>query len=265
MFDPAAETMPRRDLAALQLARLKAIVARAYERVAPLRRKLDAAGVSPAHLSRARRHRAFPVHHQGRLARQLSVRPVRGAARGGAAPARLVRHHRQADGGRLHAGRSRPVVRPDGAHARLRRRAARRHRAQCLWLRPVHRRARLPLRRRAARLHRGADLGRRHRTSSCVDDRFRRPHPVRDAVLRPQHRRGREGHGRRSRGIAAAARHFRRRALERADAPRSRSARSASRRSTSTACRKSSAPASPANAAWRRTACTAGRTISCSR
>ena len=45
MFDPAAETMPRRELMALQLARLKASVARAYERVAPLRRKLDAAGV----------------------------------------------------------------------------------------------------------------------------------------------------------------------------------------------------------------------------
>jgi phenylacetate-CoA ligase len=51
MFDPVAETMPRGELAALQLARLRASVARAYERVAPLRRKLDAAGVMPAHLA----------------------------------------------------------------------------------------------------------------------------------------------------------------------------------------------------------------------
>jgi phenylacetate-CoA ligase len=50
MFDPVAEMMPRGELAALQLARLKASVGHAYERVAPLRRRLDAAGVTPAHL-----------------------------------------------------------------------------------------------------------------------------------------------------------------------------------------------------------------------
>jgi phenylacetate-CoA ligase len=50
MFDRDAETMPRRDLAALQLARLKATLARAYDGVPPVRRKLDAAGVSSAHL-----------------------------------------------------------------------------------------------------------------------------------------------------------------------------------------------------------------------
>ena len=50
MFDRAAETMPRRDLAALQLARLRQTLARAYECVAPIRRKFDAAGVAPAHL-----------------------------------------------------------------------------------------------------------------------------------------------------------------------------------------------------------------------
>ncbi len=50
MFDRAAETLPRRDLAALQLARLRQTLARAYECVAPFRRKLDAAGVAPAHL-----------------------------------------------------------------------------------------------------------------------------------------------------------------------------------------------------------------------
>ena len=37
------------------------------------------------------------------------------------------------------------------------------------------------------------------------------------------------------------------------------------RRSTSTACPRSSGRASPANATWRATACTAGRTTSCSR
>ena len=50
MFDRAAETMPRPALAALQLARLKHTVARAYECVPAVRRKLDAAGVAPAHV-----------------------------------------------------------------------------------------------------------------------------------------------------------------------------------------------------------------------
>ena len=47
MFDRAAETMPRGALEALQLHRLKETIARAYAKVAPFRRKLDAAGVKP--------------------------------------------------------------------------------------------------------------------------------------------------------------------------------------------------------------------------
>jgi phenylacetate-CoA ligase len=50
MIDRDAETMPRSDLAALQLRRLKASVARAYERVPHFRRKFDEAGVTPASL-----------------------------------------------------------------------------------------------------------------------------------------------------------------------------------------------------------------------
>jgi phenylacetate-CoA ligase len=45
MFDRAAETMARDELAALQLHRLKQTVARAYAEVPPVRAKLDAAGV----------------------------------------------------------------------------------------------------------------------------------------------------------------------------------------------------------------------------
>jgi phenylacetate-CoA ligase len=47
MFAPAAETMPRGDLEALQLKGLKQTVERAYGRVPHVRRKLDAAGVKP--------------------------------------------------------------------------------------------------------------------------------------------------------------------------------------------------------------------------
>src|ERR1700730_3896663 len=47
MFDRAAETMARDELEALQLHRLKQTVARAYAKVPPFRRKLDAGGVRP--------------------------------------------------------------------------------------------------------------------------------------------------------------------------------------------------------------------------
>src|ERR1700678_3949710 len=47
MFDRPAETMPRSDLAALQLRRLKASLTHAYERVPHFRRTFDAAGVKP--------------------------------------------------------------------------------------------------------------------------------------------------------------------------------------------------------------------------
>jgi phenylacetate-CoA ligase len=47
MYDRAAETMPRRDLAALQRRRLKRSLAHAYERVPHYRRKFEEAGVTP--------------------------------------------------------------------------------------------------------------------------------------------------------------------------------------------------------------------------
>src|SRR5215831_7070698 len=47
MFDRAAETMARDELKALQLHRLKQTIARAYAKVPPFRRKLDATGVRP--------------------------------------------------------------------------------------------------------------------------------------------------------------------------------------------------------------------------
>ena len=47
MFDRAAETMARGDLAALQLQRLKQAIERAYAKVPNVRKKFDAAGVRP--------------------------------------------------------------------------------------------------------------------------------------------------------------------------------------------------------------------------
>src|SRR6266446_5336402 len=47
MFDRDAETMSRRNLAALQLRRLKKSLTHAFQKVAPIRRKFEAAGVAP--------------------------------------------------------------------------------------------------------------------------------------------------------------------------------------------------------------------------
>ena len=47
MFERDAETLPRRDLAALQTRRLKQTLERAYANVAHYRKKFDAAGVRP--------------------------------------------------------------------------------------------------------------------------------------------------------------------------------------------------------------------------
>ena len=117
----------------------------------------------------ARRSRALSLHGEDRPARQLSIRHVRRAARAAPARARILWHHRQADRGRLYQAGPRYLGRPDGALFCLRRHAARRHRAQRLRLRPVHRRSWRALRRRAARLHRGPHLGRRHRTAGDAD------------------------------------------------------------------------------------------------
>jgi phenylacetate-CoA ligase len=51
MFEPAVETMPREALAALQMARLKQTLQRAYANVAHYKKKFDEAGVKPNDLN----------------------------------------------------------------------------------------------------------------------------------------------------------------------------------------------------------------------
>ncbi|HEY5019553.1 MAG TPA: hypothetical protein VII17_00910, partial [Steroidobacteraceae bacterium] len=50
MFDPAAETMPREALAALQFTQLKRTLEHAYAKVPHYRRAFEAAGVKPESL-----------------------------------------------------------------------------------------------------------------------------------------------------------------------------------------------------------------------
>ena len=267
MFERAAETMPRNELKTLQLARLKTTVERAYDKIPHYERKFDAAGVKPSDLKSLADIARFPVHDQGRSARHLSVRPVRGAARAAAArctpppapPAKpTVVGYTKAD--------LEHVDRPDGALPRLR-----------MGARPgdiVHNAYGYGLFTGGLGAHYGAERlgctvvpvsgGMTERQVTLLQD-FGAHRPVRDAVLRAQHRRSRRGHGRRYPQAAAAARHLRRRAVERRHAPRSRgAARHRGGRylwpvGDHRAGRRLRMPA------WRRTGCTAGRIISCSR
>jgi phenylacetate-CoA ligase len=60
LLDPEVERMPRARLAAMQLDRLRATLARIYDRVPAMRARLDAAGVAPRHLQRLADLRHFP-------------------------------------------------------------------------------------------------------------------------------------------------------------------------------------------------------------
>jgi len=67
MFDREAETMPRRDLAALQLARLGTSVTHAYRNVAQIRAKFDAARVRPDDLNTLADLARFPFTEKSDL------------------------------------------------------------------------------------------------------------------------------------------------------------------------------------------------------
>ncbi len=101
------ETASRADLAAWQREKLRETLHHAYANVPHYRAAFDQAGVHPRDFSDLPDPRPLSLHRQGGPAGELSVRDVRGAARGGGAHPRLVGHHRQADGGRLHQGRHR--------------------------------------------------------------------------------------------------------------------------------------------------------------
>ncbi len=60
-FEPQAETMPRRELAQLQLERLRRTLAHAYERVPHYRRRFDELGVRQEHLRDLADLRSFPL------------------------------------------------------------------------------------------------------------------------------------------------------------------------------------------------------------
>ena len=160
-FDPAAESMSRAKIAALQLKRLRQTVKNAYENVPLHRKRMRKLGIEPGDIKLAATTCAqLPFTLKSDLRDHypfgMFARP-RAEAR---APARLLaappasRPWSATREGHRHLGG------PDGALDGLRRRAAGRRGAQRLRLRPVHRRPRRALRRRAARRHGGADVRR---------------------------------------------------------------------------------------------------------
>ena len=81
-LDPI-ETASLDELRSLQTERLRATIQHTYDNVAHYRRGLGRRGRAPRRRPRAGRPREAAVHDQGRPARQLPVRDVRGAARAG--------------------------------------------------------------------------------------------------------------------------------------------------------------------------------------
>ena len=100
----AVETMPREKLAKLQLDRLRATLANAYTNVPLVHQRLDKLGVKPADIRSLADLASLPFTVKTDLRDQypfgLFARPAGPAG----AAARIVGHHRQAHGGRLHPG-----------------------------------------------------------------------------------------------------------------------------------------------------------------
>src|SRR5215467_4978579 len=184
MFDRETETMPRGELAALQLSRLRKSLARAYESVAHIRRKFDAAGVSPDALRSLADIGHFPLTGKADLRDNYPFGLF-------AVPReQLLRLHASSGttGKPTVVGYTRADL--DLWSDLMARTLA------CAGARPgdiVHNAYGYGLFTGGL----GAHFGGPHRAASDADARFRRRHPVRHAVLCAQHRGGSVRHGRR--------------------------------------------------------------------
>ena len=202
-----------------QLERLRATLRNAVDNVPFYRRRLADAGVAPDDLTTRERVAALPFTTKADLRDHYPFGMFARAPRPAGAGARLVGHHGQPDHRGLHVRRRRAVGRPHRAHAGGGRHRARRHVAERLRLRPVHRRPGPALWLRAPRRHRAAHLRRQHRPPAQAHARLRRDGPVVHAVVRPLP--GRSGPRPRlaPRRPAHQGRLSRRRAVEQRDAP----------------------------------------------
>ena len=80
MYQPELEAMPREELEALQLERLKTLLVRVYENVRDIPAQVRRGRLRPSLRALPRRLGSRAVHGQRRPARRLPLRHVRGAA-----------------------------------------------------------------------------------------------------------------------------------------------------------------------------------------
>ena len=175
---------------------------------------------APRRLQGPGRPGQVPADQQGRPARELPVRHVRGAARAGRPGARLVRHHRPGHRGRVHPRRPGRMGKRDGPLHPGRRRASRAHPAQRLRLRAVHRGPRRALRGGEARLHGGPGVRRDDRAAGHPDPGLPPRHHHGHAVLHARHRGRNAAPGTGPGRVVAEVRHLRRGTVDERDAPR---------------------------------------------
>ncbi len=262
-FNPAStpDYLPTPKMRDLQLARLKAVVRRAYENVDLFRTRLVERGVAPESMRSHGRYPAVALHDQERSARHLSLRAIRQPDAGDRAAARVERHHRKAHRGGLH---------PRGC--RVWTNAMMRCFAACGINQGdvVQNAYGYGLFTGGLGAHYGAeglgrdrdpDFGREHRPADHGDEGLPRDrHLLHAQLLHPPARAGGgAGRGRQQPPRCASACSARSRGPTRCGV--TSRARAAYAPSTSTGCRKLSAPGSPSNASARM-ACTSWRTIS---
>ena len=104
-YQPEIETMSRKDLEALQLERLQALVKRVYEKIPFYKESFDKAGVKPEDIKTLDDLTKFPFTVK-QDTRCLSLRSVRGSARRSRARTLLFWHYWHRYGGWLYPSRS---------------------------------------------------------------------------------------------------------------------------------------------------------------
>ena len=107
----AIETASRDEISALQLERLQWTLAHAYDSVPHYKKSFDKAGVHPGDLKSLDDLQYFPFTAKEDLRANYPFGMFAIPRRAGGPHPRLLRHHRQADRGRLQPARSRDVGR----------------------------------------------------------------------------------------------------------------------------------------------------------
>ena len=177
----------RDELESLQLERLQSTLRHAYANNAATGENSTRRASRPRTCARSTDLARFPFTTKADLREAYPFGFFSRAHGAGRANSCLLRHHRQADRGRLHPQRLATWGEPGGALDPGGRRPRRDEGARRLRLWLVHRRPGCALRRRSRGLHGDSDVGRPDRKASAVDPRFRARHHHGDAELHAGH------------------------------------------------------------------------------